>query len=466
LSHNSRIRGSSDAWANIQPSELTTLDANLAAGLNGVDGSTHSPATPIEVGGDGLQVTGPLAVIRGGQVMVTSAGAIVLDGGFPAWTASTNYDDGDVVTPTSLNGRRYLCTTPGKSGATQPTFPTAYTSTVTDGSATWTCLGPDGDVPQYSAKHAGRSRTIVYPLAGGRPVVPGTWRVRHVDGAVQSIAPMMDISDGSGPLPARWIVPLRVHDTATITSVSVSFRVGWTHTALPSVMPGMRLLRLPTSGIPQPLTSTAAGADVNGYVYAAKPATAAAWTGQQTLTLPCDQNNVADVATYTYVLEIIEEQWPGAPLYPWSLVMKQPVKVATTTTVAYTDLLTVDGYTTVDGDRVLVKDAANPAGNGLFIAHAGPWTYAPDLTLPSDFSQGMIVPVVVGVSTVNGGSSWQCATSITTWPIADTSPLLFFARGPDDDETHVNTGTQFFAHGSTFQTAAVTYSGITEQAFQ
>ena len=44
-----------------------------------------------------------------------------------------------VVTPVTKNGRKYICTTAGTSGATEPTWPTTVGNTVTDGTAIWTC---------------------------------------------------------------------------------------------------------------------------------------------------------------------------------------------------------------------------------------------------------------------------------------------------------------------------------------
>ena len=43
------------------------------------------------------------------------------------------------VTPVTKNGRKYICTTAGTSGATEPTWPTTIGNTVADGTAVWTC---------------------------------------------------------------------------------------------------------------------------------------------------------------------------------------------------------------------------------------------------------------------------------------------------------------------------------------
>lgn len=55
------------------------------------------------------------------------------------WTATTAYITGYSVEPTVDNTYRYVATTGGTSGASEPTWPTTIGSTVVDGSVTWTC---------------------------------------------------------------------------------------------------------------------------------------------------------------------------------------------------------------------------------------------------------------------------------------------------------------------------------------
>ena len=56
-----------------------------------------------------------------------------------AWEASTAYILGDSVLPTTPNGYRYVCTTAGTSGGSEPTWPTTpIGQTVADGTAVWT----------------------------------------------------------------------------------------------------------------------------------------------------------------------------------------------------------------------------------------------------------------------------------------------------------------------------------------
>jgi hypothetical protein len=65
------------------------------------------------------------------------------------WVASTAYSVGDFVSPTTENGYRYECTTAGTSDSSEPTWPTDVTSdttTVTDGTVTWTIRSTMKDI--------------------------------------------------------------------------------------------------------------------------------------------------------------------------------------------------------------------------------------------------------------------------------------------------------------------------------
>jgi hypothetical protein len=62
--------------------------------------------------------------------------------GLPAWAATTAYSVGDAVEPTTPNGYRYVCTTAGTSGGSEPTWPTTgIGSTIVDGTVVWTFVG-------------------------------------------------------------------------------------------------------------------------------------------------------------------------------------------------------------------------------------------------------------------------------------------------------------------------------------
>jgi hypothetical protein len=64
--------------------------------------------------------------------------------------------------------------------------------------------------------------------------------------------------------------------------------------------------------------------------------------------------------------------------YAAGISWKQPCAVATLANITLSGLQTIDTYTTLAGDRVLVKDQSNNTENGIYIASAGAWTRASD----------------------------------------------------------------------------------------
>ncbi len=61
------------------------------------------------------------------------------------WQASTSYNVGDYVRPSTDNGYSYECITAGTSGDTEPTWPTNLGDTVTDGTVVWQCVEMRGN---------------------------------------------------------------------------------------------------------------------------------------------------------------------------------------------------------------------------------------------------------------------------------------------------------------------------------
>lgn len=107
------------------------------------------------------------------------------------------------------------------------------------------------------------------------------------------------------------------------------------------------------------------------------------------------------------------------------LAIKTPVKVATTANIALTGLQTIDGYTTVAGERVLVKDQTDTTQNGIYDAAASAWTRSVDCDASAKFGNGMIVFVVQG--TIGHNRAFQLSitapftlgTSAVNWTAAD-----------------------------------------------
>lgn len=72
---------------------------------------------------------------------------------YPVWLAASAYKAGDYITPTVLNGSRYVCTQGGTSGGVQPTFPTTVDVTVRDGQVIWKNAGTDTSTVPPGAAH-------------------------------------------------------------------------------------------------------------------------------------------------------------------------------------------------------------------------------------------------------------------------------------------------------------------------
>lgn len=87
------------------------------------------------------------------------------------------------------------------------------------------------------------------------------------------------------------------------------------------------------------------------------------------------------------------------------LSWKQPVTVATTVNITLSGLQTIDTYTTLAGDRVLVKNQSTAADNGIYIASATAWSRATDADAWAEFV-GAITFVTYGTQS---GSAWYCS---------------------------------------------------------
>lgn len=79
---------------------------------------------------------------------------------------------------------------------------------------------------------------------------------------------------------------------------------------------------------------------------------------------------------------------------------KTDVKAATTASITLSGTQTIDGISCAAGDRVLVKNQATAAQNGIYIVAAGSWARATDADAAADLA-GAVVAVSSG--TANGG---------------------------------------------------------------
>jgi hypothetical protein len=93
--------------------------------------------------------------------------------------------------------------------------------------------------------------------------------------------------------------------------------------------------------------------------------------------------------------------------YVAGISWKQPCAVATLTAITLSGLQTIDGYTTLAGDRVLVKNQANAAFNGIYLAAAGAWTRSLDANVWDEFVSAISF---IEYGTQAGGA-WFCTAT-------------------------------------------------------
>lgn len=93
------------------------------------------------------------------------------------------------------------------------------------------------------------------------------------------------------------------------------------------------------------------------------------------------------------------------------LAPKDSVRAATTADISLSAVQTIDGVSVIVGDRVLVKNQAAPAQNGIYICQAGAWTRADDANT-SDSIRAAFMFVEEG--TINAGKMFNLTTDNIT----------------------------------------------------
>jgi hypothetical protein len=104
---------------------------------------------------------------------------------------------------------------------------------------------------------------------------------------------------------------------------------------------------------------------------------------------------------------ILGQTGTGLTFVPVSATLTYNPAIAATTgpiDLATNGLAMIDGVTLATGDRVLVKNQANPADNGIYVADVGPWVRASDADTVAELRAGAYVFITSG--TDNGGQGF------------------------------------------------------------
>ena len=174
-----------------------------------------------------------------------------------------------------------------------------------------------------------------------------------------------------------------------------------------------------------------------------------ATTGQLSTT----PSNNTDIANKFYVDTVAQGLGP-----------KAACQCATTTNITLSGLQTIDGYTTLAGDRVLVKNQTSSANNGIYIASTGSWTRSSDMNTWSEVP-GAYTVILNGTTNIDTG--WVCTASSTgtigTTPITwvQFSNVNTYTAGTgltlaSNQFSITNTGVTAGSYGSASQTLSAT----------
>jgi hypothetical protein len=116
---------------------------------------------------------------------------------------------------------------------------------------------------------------------------------------------------------------------------------------------------------------------------------------------------------------------------------REPVRLATTANIALSGLQTIDGVATEVGDRVLVKNQADPTQNGIYTASQGRWFRAADARSGRSMQKGTTVHVQQGAVSADFVFAFQALN-----PVVGTSDIVLSFYQSDDIVGDIRDATQ------------------------
>jgi hypothetical protein len=161
-------------------------------------------------------------------------------------------------------------------------------------------------------------------------------------------------------------------------------------------------------------------------------------TGQITTT----PTGTTDIANKQYVDAVAQGLNP-----------KQAVKCATLTNITLSGLQTIDAYTTLVNDRVLVKNQGTASQNGIYVASASTWTRSTDMDVWSEVPGAYAVVLYGG----QAQTAWV-STSSDTGTINVTA--ITFVQFAGNSTYFAGTGLSLAAN-----TFSITNTGVTAAAY-
>ena len=133
-------------------------------------------------------------------------------------------------------------------------------------------------------------------------------------------------------------------------------------------------------------------------------------TTGQVLTSPTGST---DIANKLYVDSVAQGLGP-----------KAACAAATTGNITLSGLQAIDGYTTLDGDRVLVKNQGTSSENGIYIASASAWTRSADMDVWSEVP-GAYTVILNGSANID--TAWVCTAAKTGTINVTAMPWVVFS---------------------------------------